>query len=60
MRLVIDAKGQPQALRTDRGTNEQFNEKALEAVEKYRFTPAKKGGDPIPFRMSIVVNFNLH
>jgi TonB family protein len=60
VRLVIDARGQPQALRIERGTNEQFNEKALEAVEKYRFTPAKKGGDPIPFRMSIVVNFKLH
>jgi TonB family protein len=60
VRLVIDAKGQPQALRTDRGTNEQFNGKALEAVEKYRFTPAKKGGEPVPFRMSIVVNFKLH
>jgi TonB family protein len=55
--LVVDAQGQPKAMRVVRGTNEQFNEKALEAVEKYRFTPAKKGDDPVPVRMSIVVNF---
>jgi len=58
--LVIDANGQPQAMRVVRGTNEQFDEKALEAVAKYRFRPAKKGNDPIPVRMSIVVNFKLH
>lgn len=58
--LVIDANGQPQAMRIVRGTNEQFNEKALEAVAKYRFRPAKNGKDPVPVRMSIVVNFRLH
>lgn len=60
VRLVVDAKGQPQALRIEQGTNKQFNEKALEAVEKYRFKPARKGQDPIPVMMSIVVHFKLH
>ncbi|WP_204101437.1 TonB family protein [Occallatibacter savannae] len=60
VRLVVDAKGEPQALRVEQGTNEQFNEKALEAVEKYRFKPARKGKDPIPIKMSIVVHFKLH
>jgi len=58
--LVVDTKGQPQAMRVVRGTNEQFNEKALEAVAKYRFRPAKKGTDFVPVRMSILVNFKLH
>jgi protein TonB len=57
VRLVVDAKGQPQAMRIMRGINEQLNEKALEAVAKYRFMPAKKGKDPIPVGMSIEVNF---
>jgi TonB family protein len=58
--LVIDAKGNPQAMRVVSGTNEAFNEKALEAVAKYRFKPAMKGNDPIPSRMSIEVNFRAH
>lgn len=58
--LVIDAKGQPLAMRVVRGTNEEFDEKALEAVAKYLFRPAKKGNVPIPVMMSIVVNFKLH
>lgn len=60
VRLVVDAQGQPQALRIQQGTNEQFNEKALEAVEKYRFTPAKKGQDLVAYKMSVVVHFKLH
>jgi len=55
--LVVDTKGQPTAMRVVRGTNEQFNEKALEAVEKYRFKPAKIGNDPVPVRILVVVNF---
>ena len=55
--LVVDAKGQPQAMRVVRGTNEQFDAKALEAVAKYRFRPAKKGNDPVSVMMSIEVNF---
>lgn len=58
--LVVDANGQPQAMRVVRGTSEQFNEKALEAVAKYRFRPAEDGNKPVPARMSIVVNFRLH
>ena len=58
--LVVDAKGQPQAMRVVRGTNEQFDEKALDAVAKYLFKPARKGNDSIPVMMSIVVNFRLH
>ncbi len=58
--LVVDANGQPQSLRIVRGTNEQFNEKALEAVAKYKFRPAKDGNNPVPVRMSIVVNFRMH
>ena len=58
--LVVDANGQPQSMRIVRGTNEQFNEKALEAVAKYRFRPATDGNNPVPVRMSIVVNFRMH
>jgi len=58
--LVVDANGQPQSMRIVRGTNEQFNEKALEAVAKYRFRPAKDGNNPVPVKMSIVVNFRMH
>jgi TonB family protein len=58
--LVVDANGSPQAMRVVHGISEAFDEKALEAVAKYRFIPAKKNKEAIPTRMSIAVNFRLH
>jgi TonB family protein len=37
-----------------------LDEKALEAVRKYKFKPAMKGGAPVPVMMSIEVNFRLY
>jgi TonB family protein len=58
--LIVDANGFPQAMRVAHGINEELDEKALEAVAKYRFAPAKKNKEAIPVRMSIVVNFRNH
>lgn len=60
VQLFVDAKGQPRALRIRRGINEAFDQKALDAVARYRFTPAKRGKDPIPVRMNIEVNFRSY
>ena len=35
-------------------------EKALAAVMRYRFKPAKKDGTPVAVRISVVVNFRLY
>ena len=58
--VVVDANGSPQAMRVVRSMREEFDEKALEAVAKYLFSPAKKNKDAIPVRMLIEVNFRLH
>jgi protein TonB len=58
--LVVDAKGFPQAMRVAHSMNEAFDQKALQAIAKYRFAPAKKNNEGIPVRMLIEVNFRLH
>lgn len=58
--VVVDANGSPQAMRVVRSMREEFDEKALEAVAKYLFSPAKKNKIAIPVRMFIEVNFRLH
>jgi TonB family protein len=37
-----------------------LDEKALEAVRKYKFKPAMKGGTPVPVSITVEVNFRLY
>ena len=57
--LIIDEQGNPQNLRVIQRLGMGLDEKALEAVHKYRFKPARKEGRPVPVRISVVVNFRL-
>lgn len=60
--LIVDAEGNPQDLKVFRGGLKYgLDEKALEAVRRYRFTPAMKDGRiPVPVRITVVVNFKLY
>jgi TonB family protein len=58
--LIVDAQGNPQNPRVVRPLGMGLDEKALEAVRKYKFKPAMKGGSPVPVMMSIEVNFRLY
>jgi TonB family protein len=37
-----------------------LDEKALEAVQRYRFKPAMKDGKPVASTISVEVNFRLY
>jgi outer membrane biosynthesis protein TonB len=37
-----------------------LDQKALEAVERYRFKPAMKNGKPVAAAISVLVNFRLY
>jgi len=37
-----------------------LDEKALEAVRKYKFKPAMKGNQAVPVMISVEVNFRLY
>jgi TonB family protein len=36
-----------------------FGEAAIDAVKRWRFTPAKKGGKSVPMRVKIPIRFTL-
>ncbi len=57
--VIIDAQGNPQSPRVVQRLGMGLDEKALEAVLKYRFKPAKKDGKPVAVRISVMVNFRL-
>ncbi len=59
--LIVDAQGNPQNVHVVRPLGMGLDEKALEAVRKYKFKPAMKDGrTPVPVLMSIEVNFRLY
>jgi TonB family protein len=57
--VIIDAQGNPQNPRVVRRLGMGLDEKALQAVMKYRFRPARKDGKPVAVRISVMVNFRL-
>jgi len=58
--LIVDAQGNPQNPRVIRALGMGLDEKALEAVRKYKFKPAMKGNTPVPVMITIEVNFRLY
>jgi len=59
--LIVDAQGNPVNPHVVRALGMGLDEKALEAVRKYKFKPAMKGGKtPVPVAITIEVNFRLY
>jgi len=59
--LIVDAQGNPQNPRVIRTLGMGLDEKALEAVRKYKFKPAMKDGRiPVPVMITVEVNFRLY
>ena len=59
--LIVDAQGNPQNPRVIRALGMGLDEKALEAVRRYKFKPALKDGKtPVPVMITIEVNFRLY
>ena len=55
--LVVDETGAPRDVHVVRSLKADFDAKALEAVEQYRFKPAMKAGEPVAVTMKVEVNF---
>ncbi len=59
--LIVDVHGDPQNPRVIRTLGMGLDEKALEAVRKYKFKPAMKDGKtPVPVMITVEVNFRLY
>jgi len=58
--IIVDAQGYPRNPRLVRSLGMGLDEKALEAVQRYRFKPAIKGGKPVASMISVEVNFRLY
>jgi periplasmic protein TonB len=57
--VVVDEKGNPRDIKIIRPLGLGLDQKAVEAVEKWKFSPGKKDGKPVPVQAQIEVNFRL-
>jgi TonB family protein len=60
--LIVDANGNPQNVHVTRTLGMGLDEKAVEAVQKYKFKPAveQKSGKAVPVMVSVEVRFRLY
>ncbi len=59
--LIVDAQGNPQNIHVVRALGMGLDEKAIEAMRKYKFKPAMKDGKtPVPVMITIEVDFRLY
>jgi len=57
--VEVDTNGKPRNIRVMRSLGLGLDEKAIEAVEKWKFRPGVKDGKPVVVAASIEVNFRL-
>jgi protein TonB len=58
--LIVDAQGNPQNVKVSQSLGMGLDEKAIEAVRKYKFKPAMYHGKAVPVPINIEVNFRLY
>ena len=59
--MIVDVKGRPMNPLVIRTLGSGLDQKAIEAVNKYKFKPAmKKDGTPVPVMITVEVNFRLY
>jgi len=59
LQVTVDENGVPQDIQIVRALGLGLDQKAIEAVQKWRFKPALLNGKPVPVSASIEVNFRL-
>jgi protein TonB len=58
--VVVDPNGLPTNIRVITSLGMGLDEKAIEAVKTWRFEPAMKDGHPVPYAISLEVDFHLY
>jgi len=57
---IIGPDGRPRNLYVQRSLGMGLDERALEAVRTWRFSPATKDGNPVAVQIEVEVNFHLY
>jgi TonB family protein len=58
--MIVGPDGKPHDIRVQRGLGMGLDQKAIEAVQQWRFQPATKDGQPVAVQISVEVSFKLY
>jgi TonB family protein len=58
--IVVDPSGHPRDVRVARSLGLGLDEKAIEAVQKWKFAPGVKDGVPVAVQVNVEVSFRLY
>jgi protein TonB len=58
--IVVDPQGHPRSIHVARSLGLGLDEKAVEAVRKWKFEPGTKDGQPVAVQVNVEVNFRLY
>jgi TonB family protein len=58
--IVISTEGTMQQCKIVRSVNPEADKKAVDEVSRWKFTPARKKGLPVPSTMPVEINFKLY
>ena len=58
--LIVDPDGKPRDIKVSRALGMGLDQKAIEAVRKWKFAPAEKDGRPVAVQINVEVNFKLY
>jgi periplasmic protein TonB len=59
MRLIVTKDGKPEDIHVVKSLGEALDQKAIDAVQKWRFEPAMKDGQPVAVQIELEVEFHL-
>jgi TonB family protein len=59
LRIVVDEHGRAESIEVTHGLGLGLDERAVEAVRKWRFSPGTRGGRPVPTAALVEVTFRL-
>ena len=59
LHVLVDEKGNPRDVKVLRPLGSGLDQKAIEAVQQWRFAPGLKDGKPVPVEARLEVNFRL-
>ena len=57
--LVVDENGVPRNVKVVRSLDPGLDQKAIEAVQQWKFRPGQKDGNPVAVQAQIQVTFKL-
>ena len=57
--VVVDADGHTRDIHVQNSLGMGLDQKAIEAVSRWKFRPATLNGQPVPVRIAVEVNFRL-